>query len=178
MTESLRRAIQVHPHGHWPEALATATVTLAFDDRFRRRMRMTDDAGAPFLLDLARAMPIGDGDGLELEEGGYLLVRAADEELMEARCTEGPEKFARIAWHLGNRHLPVQFVGDTIRLRRDHVIEDMLRGLGAEVRHVHAPFAPEGGAYAGQGGHGHGHSHGHDHDHNHDHHHDHGHSHD
>ncbi len=166
MTELSRRATRVHPHGHWPAERTVGTVTLTFDDRHRRRMAMTDDAGGAFLLDLPRAVALGDGDGLELGDGGVLRVVAAAEDLMEVRVPGPVEGFARIAWHLGNRHLPVQIAGDTIRLRRDHVIEDMLRGLGAEVRPVHLPFSPEGGAYGGnasaQGGHGH-HDH-HDHD--------------
>lgn len=159
MTDPFRRATRVHARGHWPAERQAGTVTLAFDDRHRRRMRMTDDAGGDFLLDLARAVALDDGDGLELEDGAFLRVVAAAEELVEVHCGGGGEAFARIAWHLGNRHLPVQIVGTTIRLRRDHVIEDMLRGLGASVEPVRAPFAPEGGAYAGHG-HSHGHSHG------------------
>ena len=188
MTDTLRRATRAHGRGHWPAERAAGTVTLAFDDRHRRRLRMADDSGADFLLDLPRAVALEDGDGLELEDGRFLRVVAADEELMEVRCGAGAERFARIAWHLGNRHLPVQIVGETIRLRRDHVIEAMLRGLGASVEPIRAPFAPEGGAYAGGGhghdhghGHGHGHAHGHDHGHHghgHHHDHDHGHAHD
>lgn len=157
MTDPLRRATRVHARGHWPAERQAGTVTLTFDDRHRRRMRMTDDAGTDFLLDLARAVALDDGDGLEMEDGTFLRVVAAAEDLVEARCGGGGEAFARIAWHLGNRHLPVQIVGTAIRLRRDHVIEDMLRGLGASVEPIRAPFAPEGGAYAG---HSHGHSHG------------------
>lgn len=176
MTDTLRRATRVHARGHWPAEREAGTVTLAFDDRHRRRMVMTDDAGSDFLLDLPRAVALDHGDGLELGDGAYLRVVAADEDLMEVRCGGGTEGFARIAWHLGNRHLPVQIVGETIRLRRDHVIEDMLKGLGASVAAIHAPFAPEGGAYSGHG-HGHSHGHSHDHGHDHDHSHDHGYSH-
>lgn len=167
MTDLQRRATRVHARGHWPKEGESGTVTLAFDDRHRRRVVMADDAGNDFLLDLPRAVALDDGDGLELGDGSFLRVVAADEELIEVRSGEGAEKFARIAWHLGNRHLPVQIVGETIRLRRDHVIEDMLRGLGATVEPIHAPFSPEGGAYSG-----HGHSHGHDHSHEHGHSHD------
>lgn len=160
MTDELsRRATRVHARGHWPADRQAGTVTLAFDDRHRRRMVMTDDAGGAFLLDLPRAVALDDGDGLELPDGAYLRVVAAEEDLVEVRC-HGMEHFGRVAWHLGNRHLPVQVVGETIRIRRDHVIEDMLRGLGADVRAIRAPFQPEGGAYAGHGGHGHGHAHG------------------
>ena len=161
VTELSRRATRVHARGHWPAERAAGTVTLAFDDRHRRRMAMTDDGGGAFLLDLPRAVALDEGDGLELGDGSFLRVVAAAEDLMEVRVPGPAEDFARVAWHLGNRHLPVQIIGETIRLRRDHVIADMLRGLGAEVRDVHAPFMPEGGAYGGSAGHGGGHSHEH-----------------
>lgn len=158
MTETVslqRRTRRVLAAGHWEAARQAGTVTLAFDDRHRRRVRLTDDAGQDFLLDLPRAVALDDGDGLELDGGGVLRVVAAPEELCEVRCA-GLEHFGRIAWHLGNRHLPVEVAGDVLRLRRDHVIEDMLLGLGAEVTPVRAPFRPEGGAYAP---HPHGHAH-------------------
>jgi urease accessory protein len=158
MTDPTRRATRVHARGHWPLDRAVGAVTLAFDDRHRRRMAMTDDGGAAFLLDLPRAVALDEGDGLEMTDGGFLRVVAAAEELMEVRVSGPVESFARVAWHLGNRHLPVQITGDVIRLRRDHVIADMLTGLGAEVRDVIAPFMPEGGAYGGHS-HGGGHEH-------------------
>ncbi|EWY38824.1 urease accessory protein UreE [Skermanella stibiiresistens SB22] len=143
----LRRATLVHHAGHWPAADAAGTVTLTFDDRFRRRIQLNDDAGEPFLLDLARAVVLNDGDALELDDGTLVAVRAAPEDLAEVTCAT-PETLARIAWHLGNRHLPVQIAGAAIRLRWDHVIVDMLTGLGAEVVRTSAGFTPESGAYA------------------------------
>ena len=143
----LRRATRVPPTGHWPQADAAGSVTLAFDDRFRRRIQLNDDSGESFLLDLARAVVLNDGDALELDDGTLLTVRAAEEDLAEVRCPT-PEALARIAWHLGNRHLPVQIAGDAVRLRWDHVIADMLVGLGAEVVRLRAGFTPESGAYA------------------------------
>jgi urease accessory protein len=143
----LRRATLVHPTGHWPQAESAGSVTLAFDDRFRRRIQLNDDSGEPFLLDLARAVVLNDGDALELDDGTLLTVRAAEEDLAEVRCPT-PETLARIAWHLGNRHLPVQIAGDAVRLRWDHVIADMLAGMGAEVVRLRAGFTPEAGAYA------------------------------
>lgn len=163
-----RRVVRTVPAGHWPETQAVATVTLSHDHRFRRRVRLTDDEGVPFLLDLARAVTLENGDGLALEEGGYIRVAAAVEALAEVRCAD-PTDLARVAWHLGNRHLPVEIRGGMVRLRWDHVIVDMLQGLGAEVTALDAPFSPESGAYAGDGGHHHGHSHHHDHDHDHHH---------
>ncbi|HYD67202.1 urease accessory protein UreE [Azospirillum sp.] len=158
----MRRATHAHPAGSWPEAQAAGTVTLAFDDRFRRRVRLADDAGEPFLLDLARAQVLNDGDGLELEGGGWLRVKAAPERLAEVHC-HGEGELARIAWHLGNRHLPVEFGPGVVRLRWDHVIVDMLHGLGAHVHEVMAPFTPESGAYSGGGGGHHHHGGGHEH---------------
>lgn len=156
-----RRAIAVHAAGNWPEAEAAGSTTLTYDDRFRRRVRLADDAGGAFLLDLARAQVLNDGDGLELEGGGWLRVRAAPERLAEVHC-HGEGELARLAWHLGNRHLPVEIGAGVVRLRWDHVIVDMLRGLGGHVREVTAPFTPEQGAYAAGGGH-HGHAIGHEH---------------
>jgi urease accessory protein len=193
------RATQVRPQVRWTEAAAD-TVVLGFDDRHRRRMAMTGTRGLEFLLDLKDAVALRGGDALVLEDGRLIEVVAAPEPLVEIRGTD-PHHLVRVAWHLGNRHLPTQIVGKGLRIRRDHVIEDMVRGLGARVIVIEAPFDPEGGAYAGGGhaAHGHqddhkhtGHDHGdhkhghakHDHDkhdhakHDHDHaHHHHGHSH-
>ena len=179
------RATQVHPPGNWTGAAAD-TVVLGFDDRHRRRMAMTGTRGLEFLLDLKEAVALRGGDALVLEDGRLVEVVAAPEPLMEIRGTD-PQHLVRVAWHLGNRHLPTQIVGKGLRIRRDHVIEEMVRGLGARVVAIEAPFDPEGGAYSGgghavhghddHGDHGH-HKHaGHDHPH-HDHKHDHGHKHD
>jgi len=158
----MRRVVAIHRKGDWPDAQASGTVTLSYLDRHRRRLRLSADDGTPFLLDLPRATVLGEGDGLELEGGGFLRVRAAAEALAEITCRDGAE-LARIAWHLGNRHLPAEIGADRILIRDDHVIVDMLKGLGAEVRAVRAPFDPEGGAY-GQHNHDLGHPHGHVHD--------------
>jgi urease accessory protein len=151
----MRRVVAIHRKGAWPDADARGTVTLGFLDRHRRRVRLHGDDGTPFLLDLKRAAVLGAGDGLELEGGGYLRVCAASEELAEIACRDGAE-LARIAWHLGNRHLPMQVAGATLRIRWDHVIVDMVAGLGAQVIPIDAAFDPEAGAYA-EGGHHHHH---------------------
>ncbi|MEK9673775.1 MAG: urease accessory protein UreE [Rhodospirillaceae bacterium] len=173
------RATVLKRKGTWQGAAAD-TVVLDFDARHRRRIAMTGVGGLDFLLDLAEAEALADGDGLMLDDGRLVAVRAAAEPLLEVTCDDHAH-LVRVAWHLGNRHLPTELLGDSLRIREDHVIEDMLVKLGARVAHVSEPFNPEGGAY-GHGrthGHDHGHSHDHDHDHDHDHghHHGHGHSH-
>lgn len=165
------RAISVASAGTWPAAEARDCIVLNFDERFRRRKVFIAEGGLEFLLDLPEAVPLRAGDGLALEGGGYVRVCAAAENLVEVRCRSA-EALARLAWHLGNRHLPVAIKGDRLLIRDDHVIVDMLKGLGAEVRAVREPFDPEGGAY-GQHNfdhrhpHGgvHGHANGREHDH-------------
>ncbi|HWB47648.1 MAG TPA: urease accessory protein UreE [Stellaceae bacterium] len=153
----MRRAIAVHKAGHWPEEAAIDRVTLAFVDRHRRRLRLVADSGNPFLLDLPRVQHMADGDGLELDDGGYVRVCAAPERVLEIEA-ETPAGLLRLAWHLGNRHLPVQALEGKLRIRDDHVIADMVAGLGGRVSRLSAPFDPETGAYAGaEPGHGHDH---------------------
>jgi urease accessory protein len=149
----MRRAIEHYAAGDWPKAMATDSLTLPFDDRHRRRIRLASDGGAPVLLDLKRTAAMGDGDGLYCDDGAWLAVRAAPETLIEIACADA-HALARIAWHLGNRHLPTQLAGGAILIRPDHVIEEMVRGLGATTRAIVAPFQPEGGAY-GQAAHVH-----------------------
>ena len=141
-----RRAVAVHRGGEWPPTAAVDTVTLAYLDRHRRRIRLVGDSGQAFLLDLSRAVHLIDGDGLELEGGGYLCIRAAAEPLLEIAAASHAN-LLRIAWHLGNRHLPVQIAGERLRIRPDHVIADMVTGLGGRIVELEAPFDPETGAY-------------------------------
>jgi urease accessory protein len=108
---------------------------------------MTGENGVEFLLDLAETTTLKDGDGIVLEDGRIVEVRAANEPLAEITA-RSPAQLVRFAWHLGNRHLPAALSGNRLLIRRDHVIEDMLESLGANVRHVEAPFDPEAGAYA------------------------------
>ena len=154
----MKRAIEVVRAGRWPLTERADTVTLLFDDRYRRRLRMLGDKGLDFLLDLVEPIVLHGGDGLKLEEGGFVEVKAAQEDLVEVRGCDAAA-FARLAWHLGNRHLPALIEGERILIRDDHVIVDMLRGLGALVRKVRSPFDPEGGAY-GQHNHDPDHRHG------------------
>ena len=146
------RASQVRGQYRWTEPPAD-TVVLDFDDRHRRRMAMTGTRGLAFLLDLENAVALRGGDALVLDDGRLVEVVAAPEPLLEIRGTD-PHHLVRVAWHLGNRHLPTQIMAKGLRIRRDHVIEAMVKGLGAHVIEIEAPFDPEGGAYAG-GGHAH-----------------------
>ncbi len=171
--ESTPRATTVHRAGTWPEAEARDAVLVDFDDRYRRRKLYTGQGGLAFLLDLPEATVLHDGDGLALATGGFVRVKAAPEPLVEITAKDH-EHFARLAWHLGNRHLPTQIAGDRLLIRDDHVIVHMLEGLGATLRKVSAPFDPEGGAYGEHNYHqGHHHHHHGDHDHHHDHDHEH-----
>jgi urease accessory protein len=159
MSEVLLRATAVIPAGFWPTARTVATVTLAYADRCRRRIRLMDDNGQPFLLDLEKPMRLADGDGLQLMGNGFIRVIAAQEKLLEARAKDA-QHLARLAWHVGNRHTAAEVVaGFALRLVDDAVLRAMLKGLGAELTTIEAPFHPEGGAYAG-GDAGHGHEHG------------------
>jgi urease accessory protein len=142
----MRRAIAVHRRGTWPEEEALDTVKLAFVDRHRRRIRLVAASEQTYLLDLPRAHHLVEGDGLELESGGYLRVSAAAEPLFEITAASRKD-LLRIAWHLGNRHLPVQIAGERLRIRPDHVIAEMVTGLGGRVVELEAPFDPETGAY-------------------------------
>jgi urease accessory protein len=156
------RAIAVKEAEAWSGATAD-TVVLDYDDRHRRRVSMQGTKGLGFLLDLPAATPLHGGDALVLEDGRLVEVVAAPEPLLEIRC-EDPVHLARLAWHLGNRHVPTQVLARSLRIRHDHVLEDMLRGLGARIVKIEAPFDPEGGAYAAEHDrHGHSHHDGHHH---------------
>jgi urease accessory protein len=165
------KASFVSGKGTW-QAKAIDTVVLDFEDRHRRRVTMKGVKGTEFLLDLPEAVMLRSGDALVLDDGRLVEVVAAPEPLAEIRIAE-PRDLARLAWHLGNRHLPIQILANRIRIRRDPVIEDMARGLGAKIALIEGPFDPEGGAYASsveaEAEHVHGPGCGHDH-HDHDHH--------
>jgi urease accessory protein len=142
----MKRALRVAPAGNWPREAAKGRVTLDFDARHRRRLRLATDEGEFFLLDLPRAVALNDGDGLALDDGGWIEVCAKAEPLLEV--TAPPELLCRLAWHIGNRHIPATIERNRILIRDDHVIAEMLYRLGANLRHVREPFAPEAGAYA------------------------------
>jgi urease accessory protein len=142
------RATSILPAGKWHTA--AHSVTLDYDRRYRRRLRFVSDQGAEILLDLPEAIHIRGGDALALEDGSYVEIRAADEALLEITAPSA-DALIRLAWHLGNRHLSVQFLPRALRILDDHVIADMVRKLGGTAVQKTAPFDPEGGAYHSHG---------------------------
>lgn len=146
-------------------------ITLDHHARHRRRFAFTADGGLSFLLDLDKATVLDDGDAVKLEDGRLVRVKAAPEELVEV-TTANPLRLMKVAWHLGNRHVPAEITEAAVYFVDDHVLTEMVRGLGAGVAKVTRPFRPEKGAYEAaeaHGGHGHAHEHGHEH-HAHEHH--------
>jgi urease accessory protein len=141
------RAVAVLPAGTWDAAAEIDRVLIDFDRRHRRRILLRTEQGREVLLDLPQAVRLRDGDGLAVD-GSVVRVCAKPEPLLEIHA-HGDGEMTRIAWHLGNRHLPVQLLGRRIRIRADHVIQEMVEGLGGHVDAVEAPFDPEPGAYAG-----------------------------
>ena len=147
------RAVAVLPAGTWDATAEIDHVLIDFDRRHRRRILLRTEQGREVLLDLPHAVRLRNGDGLAVD-GRVVRVCARPEPLLEIRAHDAGE-MVRIAWHLGNRHLPVQLLGERIRIRADHVIREMVQGLGGHVDAIEAPFDPEPGAYGG---------HHHDHD--------------
>jgi len=141
-----RRLVEHAPLSEWPRSEEVGTLTLAYDDRHRRRVRLTSDQGAELLLDLPRAVALEEDDGLRCELGGWYRVVAAAEPVLEVAGRDSAH-LARLAWHLGNRHTPTEIRADALRVRQDHVLEAMLNGLGGSTRRLVVPFSPERGAY-------------------------------
>lgn len=138
---------------------ATDKVALAYDERKRSRLKIMLASGSEAGIFLERGDHLHDGDRLAAENGAAVVeIRAAPEKLIEA-VADSPLLFARAAYHLGNRHVPVQILpnenGGTLRFQTDHVLADMVRGLGCAVSDTEAPFQPESGAYGSHGGHPH-----------------------
>lgn len=126
------------------------TITLNREDRYRRRITLCTDQGDTFLLDLAEATYLPDGTGLAFDDGEFVIVRAAPENLLEVTAPD-TRTLMRITWHIGNRHTPAEVTADALYIQPDHVLADMVRGLGGRVDTVARPFEPEGGAYGGHG---------------------------
>ncbi|WP_322015015.1 urease accessory protein UreE [Paraburkholderia sp. J12] len=167
------------------------TLTLPYDARCKSRLAATLDTGEEVGVVLPRGTVLRDGDMLVADDGGLVRVIAAAESVLLVRA---PDRLTltRAAYHLGNRHTPVEVGADELKLEADPVLEDMLRRLGAQVERATLPFQPEAGAYGGghrhghdetfaddyalaqrvydeHHGHAHDHAHGHDHTHDHDH---------
>jgi urease accessory protein len=160
----MRRVVRVHAAGS-TVAKPVDTVMLGPDQRRVQTMRLSGVGGTEIGIMLPEPVLLRMGDMLELDDGGLVEVVVEPEPLVEIRGRD-PTHLARLAWHLGDRHVPVQVMPNRLRLRRDDALEAMLARLGARIAAIEAPFDPEGGAYA---------VHSHDHDH---HHHDHAHDHD
>jgi urease accessory protein len=143
---------QIHHH-HGSNSARSERCALDYTERFLRRKKLTTSAGRPFLVDLEQTTSLNHGDCLELDDGTFVEIIAAPEELL--RVT-GPD-LVRLAWHIGNRHTPCQINGDHLLIQADPVIGHMLEHLGASLEHVTLAFTPEGGAY------GHGRTHSHEH---------------
>jgi urease accessory protein len=150
------------------------SVTLDHEGRNRRRIALKGDTGLDFLMDLDKATVLNDGDALKLEDGRLVQVRAAAQRLLEVKA-ENPLRLLKVAYHVGNRHTPAEVTADAIYIEDDHVLAEMVRGLGCTASPVMRAFQPERGAYEHDCGHDHGHGHAHhghshgDHDHHHGH---------
>jgi len=140
------RVVSVHSAESWEKTRERDRVLLDYHDRHRRRFVLQTEGGQDILLDLPHATHLRDGDGLELEDGSVVRVCAKAEPLLEIRAPD--EILLRIAWHLGNRHLPVQILPSSIRVSEDHVIAEMVKQLGGEIHRLEEAFDPEPGAYA------------------------------
>jgi urease accessory protein len=139
------RVTAIKTRGDW-SGPAADRIALNYDDRHRRRIVLTGENGLNILLDLPQAYHLRGGDGLELDDGRIVEILAEPEALLEVRG-RNRHHLLRIAWHLGNRHLPAQIESDRILIRRDHVIAQMLEQQGASLREIVEPFDPETGAY-------------------------------
>jgi urease accessory protein len=144
-TADIVAIVEIVPAKSWMGVPADR-VSLDYDGRRRRRIVLTGASGGRYLLELAQAAHLRDGDALKLADGRLVAVMAVSEPLLEVRAASA-EALLRLAWHIGNRHLAAAVFADRILIRRDHVIAHMLEHQGAQLREVEAVFDPEGGAY-------------------------------
>ncbi len=139
-------------------AASDDVLRLPFDTRQKSRFRAELEDGTEVGVFLERGQILRHGDCLRSDDGRVVRVEAADESVSTVRCGDAT-LLARVCYHLGNRHVPLQIGHGFARYRHDHVLDDMVRGLGVNPVAEAAPFEPEAGAYGG--GHGHGHDHHH-----------------
>ncbi len=152
----MRRVSEIKRAGEWDAGAAADRVMLDAGERHLRRVVLDAERGTRFLVDLPRPVQLCDGDALLLDDGTLVAVAGAHELLIEI-AGHGALDTVRLAWHLGNRHTDVQVAGDRLRIRHDHVLEKMLRGLGAHLTNIDAPFDPEPSSpHAAHHGHDHG----------------------
>ena len=144
-TVQMRRVAEIRRQGQWNAAAAVDRVLLDAGDRHRRRAVLTGERGTALLIDWPEPVMLRDGDGLVLDGGAIVQVIGEPEPLVEIGART-PLALVQLAWHLGNRHTDVQICSNRLRIRRDHVLEEMVIGLGATVTPVEAPFEPEGAA--------------------------------
>jgi urease accessory protein len=143
-----------------------STVELDWDQRQKSRFGATDSAGRDLAVFLPRGTVVRGGDVLVAEDGSLVRVLAAAQPVLRiTHCTEHgtPFDLTRAAYHLGNRHVPIELRTEYLQIEPDHVLADMLHAMHLIVHELQAPFEPEGGAYAAHGGHAHGQAHGHTH---------------
>jgi urease accessory protein len=150
----MRHVSGIADAGEWDRSRAADRVVLDADDRLRRRIVLTTEKGMKLLLDFPEPLMLRDGDGLVLDDGSIVIVAGQAEPLIEISANAPPDLF-RLAWHIGNRHTDAQFTDKAFRIRRDHVLEEMVKGLGAVTKEIEAMFEPEPAAP-------HGHHHEHD----------------
>lgn len=144
----MRHVSGIADAGTWDQARATDRIMLDSGDRLRRRIVLTTEKGTKLLLDFPEPMMLRDGDGLVLDDGSVVAVAGETEALIEI-STKAPLDLVRLAWHIGNRHTDAQFTDKAFRIRRDHVLEEMVTGLGAVTKEIEAPFEPEPAAPPG-----------------------------
>lgn len=148
--------LEIHAFAPEPDSAPApdAWLALPYDLRQKTRQRTRLDDGTEVMLMLPRGRPLRHGDRLLAADGRVIGVLATPERVVQVACAN-PRELARVAYHLGNRHVAVQVGEGYLRIAGDHVIERLLIGLGARLQPLSAPFEPEGGAYGGHAGHGH-----------------------
>lgn len=143
-------------------------VVASFEERQKSRYRTTTKCGQDLGWFIERGYVLREYDVLKCKDGTLILVKCADEAVSEVRA-EDELSLLKSAYHLGNRHVPLQVEKTFLRYQEDYVLDDMVKGLGLSVTHKNAPFNPESGAYSKGHSHRHSHSHSHSHDHSHSH---------
>ncbi len=151
-----------------PDSAATKSLTLTFDQRCRSRLRTTLDDGTPASVILERGTVLRGGDRVIADDGLVIAIHAASE-LVSTVQAQDPLRLAMAAYHLGNRHVPLEIAEGWLRYQHDHVLDDMVIGLGLEIVVEHAPFEPVGGSYTGAQRYSHAFERSHEHEHEHDH---------